>query len=92
MSLFMNIIRTGGIMAVYVFIVIILYMVLSSPFDDLMTSFAGLDMTNSDAEVEQGVSMGRLVFDIIFALFVLIPIIWFVFMCFSREPDWREYS
>jgi amino acid transporter len=87
----MNIIRSGAIMAVYVFIVIILYMVISSPFDDIMTSFSDLDLANSDAEVESGISYGRIVFDIIFALAVLIPIIWFIFMCFSREPDWREY-
>jgi len=87
----MNIIRSGAIMAVYVFIVIILYMVISSPFDDIMTSFSDLDLANSDAEVESGINYGRIVFDIIFALAVLIPIIWFIFMCFSREPDWREY-
>jgi len=45
----MDIIRSGAIMGVYLFILITIYIVLSSPFDDIMTSFEDLNMTNSDA-------------------------------------------
>jgi hypothetical protein len=86
----LNIVRNGVMMAVYVFIVVVLYIIISSPFNDIMSSYEDVNLTSSDAEVEQGASMGRTVFDIIFAMFILIPIIWFVFMCFYREPDWRE--
>jgi len=85
-----SIVRNGSIMAIYVFIVIVIYMVLSSPFDDIMTGFEDINNTNSDSEVEQGSNWGRTVFDLIFAILVLVPLVWFVFWCFHREPDWRD--
>jgi len=77
-------------MAIYVFIVIVIYIVLSSPFDDIMTDFDNLNNTNSDSEVEHGSSWGRTVFDMIFGMLVLVPLVWFAFWCFHREPDWRD--
>jgi len=85
-----SIVRVGSIMAIYAFIVIVIYIVLSSPFDDIMTDFENLNLTNSDTEVEGGSSYGRLVFDMIFALAVIIPMLWFIIWCFRREPDWGE--
>ena len=63
-------------------------MVLSSPFDDMMSGLEDLNMTASDAKVEDASGWGRTVFDMIFAGFVLVPIIWFVVWVFHREPDW----
>jgi len=77
-------------MAVYLFIVIVIYIVLSSPFDDIMTDFGDINATNSDTHVESGIALGRTVFDIIFALAGIIPIFWFMVKVFYREPDWRE--
>lgn len=85
----MNIVHRGVIMAVYVFIVIVIYLVVSSPFDTLMTSFDNVNSTASDAEVGFAVGYGRTVFDIIFGAFIIIPLLWFIVSMFSREPDWR---
>ena len=85
----MNIIHSGAIMGVYVFILIVIYIVLSGPFDDIMTSLEDVNMTNSDTEVESGTGYGRIVFDMVFVLFGGIPILWFMIQVFSREPDWR---
>jgi len=85
----MDIVRSGAIMGVYLFVLIVIYIVLSSPFDDIMSSFEDVNMTNSDAEVEHGTNLGRLTFDIVFAAFGLIPLVWFMIQVFAREPDWR---
>ena len=85
----MNLVRSGIILAVYLFVLIIAYLVISSPFDDIMNDFDNLNLTNSDGSVERGTGYGRTVFDIIFAVLAIIPIIWFIVLCFSREPDWR---
>lgn len=84
----MDIVRSGIIMGAYLFVIIIIYMVLSSPFDDMMSSFEDLNMTKSDAKVEDASSWGRAVFDMIFAGLALVPLLWFVVWVFRREPDW----
>jgi len=86
----LNIVRSGAIMAIYVFVVIILYMVLSSPFEDIMGSYDNINSTASDSHIEHGSSISRTVFDMIFAGLVIVPLVWFAFMCFYREPDWRD--
>jgi len=83
-------VQNGAIMAVYVFIVVILYMVLSTPFNSIIGDFEDLNMSNSDSEVEAGSSQVGTVFNMVFAGLVLVPLIWFVFWCFHREPDWRD--
>ena len=86
----MNLIRDGVIMAVYVFIVIVFYIVLSSPFATLMSDFEDVNGTGSDSHVESGVGTANTVFDMIFAAFVIIPLFWFMVRVFMREPDWRQ--
>jgi len=86
----LNLIRDGVIMAVYVFIVIAFYIVISSPFADIMSDFEGINGTGSDSHVERGVSSASIVFDMVFAAFVIIPLFWFMVRVFMREPDWRQ--
>jgi len=85
----MSVIRNGVILLVYLVIIICLYLFLSSPFDTLMSNFDDIDSTLSDSHIEAGTSLNRTVFDMMFAGLILVPIIWFVLWCFSREPDWR---
>jgi len=85
----MDIIRGGVIMGVYLFIIIATYIFLSGPFDDMMTSFENLNLTNSDTEVESASTWGRLTFNIIFAGLAVVPLLWFIVWVFHREPDWR---
>jgi hypothetical protein len=82
-------IRSGVILIVYVFIVIAMYIIISSPFEDIVTSLEGLDMDASDTEIEASGATARIVFTIVFAGFAIIPIIWFIVEVFKTEPDWR---
>jgi len=86
----LNLIRDGVIMAVYVFVVIAIYIVISSPFADIMSDFNDINGTGSDSHVESGVGAAATVFDMIFAAFVIIPLFWFMVRVFMREPDWRQ--
>ena len=85
----MNIPRAGVILIVYLFVLITIYIFLSSPFDDFVTSFEDLNLSASDSHIESNTGIGRTVFNMIFAILGLVPIVWFIFWCFSREPDWR---
>jgi hypothetical protein len=85
----MDIVHSGIIMAVYLFIIIALYIFLSSPFDSMMTSFEDIDSSASDAKVESASVVGRTVFNMIFAGLGIVPMLWFIIMVFRTEPDWR---
>jgi len=81
-----NIIRNGVIMLVIEFIILAMYIFLSSPFDDMMTSFEDIN-GSTDSEVEQGTSLNRTAFNMMFGILALIPPIWFIVWVFRREPD-----
>jgi len=85
----MDIARSGVIMCAYLFIVVVLYIVLSSPFDDMMTAFEDTNITGSDTQVDAAGALGRTVFDLFFGGLVFAPIIYFIVWVFRREPDWR---
>ena len=84
-----DIVRSGGILIIYLFIITILYIFLSSPFDDIMTDFEDINSTASDSQVESASSLGRTVFNMIFAGLGIVPIAWFIVEVFKTEPDWR---
>jgi len=84
----MNIIHGGIILIVYTFVVFAAYIFISSPFDNIMTSFENVNMTASDSHIENVGGTVRTVFDMCFAALALGPIIWFVYWVFHREPHW----
>ena len=84
-----DIVRGGIILIVYTFIMIIIYLVISGVFDDFVTSFEDVNLTNSDAEIEQSGGVLRTVFNMSFAGLVIIPALWFIYLAFYREPDRR---
>ena len=42
-----------------------------------------------DAEIEQSGTVLRTVFNMSFAGLLIVPILWFIYFAFYREPDWR---
>lgn len=84
-----NIVRDGVIMLVILSVIFILWLILSTPFNDIATAFEDVNMTNSDAKVEESSGWAKAVWDIFFAGLGAIPIIWFIMRMMQREPDWR---
>ena len=85
----MDIMRSGIILIVYLFGITTLYLFLSSPFDDMVSNFENINQSASDTYVEETSSIVRIVFDMMFAGFAIVPIVWFIIEVFKREPDWR---
>ena len=84
----MNIIRAGMVLAVYLFIIMILYFLLSSPFESVFAGFYGLNIANAGTHVDDTVDTARLVFNMMFGLLAVFPVIWFFLWVFTREPYW----
>jgi len=85
----MNIIKAGVIMMVYFFTLFVAYMVISTPFENMVSGFENTNTTLADAQVDAQAGYGRTAFKIAFGLAALIPFMWFLFWIFHREPDWR---
>ena len=83
-----SIIQDGIIMMVMLFVIIAMYIFVSSPFDTVYNSFENINQTVSDSHIEAGTSMGRTIFNMMFGVAGIIPIAWFVIRVFRREPDW----
>lgn len=79
-------IRDGVILIVYLSLIIISYLVLSTPFEEMVAGFEGV----STSEVDSSVATARTVFNIIFAGLGIVPVFWFIVRTFMREPDWRQ--
>ena len=82
----------GILLIVYLFIIIVTYIVISSPFEVMVSGFEDVNETASDSYVDFTSGVVRIVFNFCFALAGLIPIIWFIVWVFQREPDWRYYQ
>lgn len=84
-----NIIRDGVVMLVFLFIIIACWLILSGPFEDIVSEFEDVNLSASDTHVEESTGWIRSVWDIFFAAMGVVPIIWFIMRCFMREPEWR---
>ena len=82
----MNIVLKGVMLVFWMFVLIVIYIVTSSPFESMV---AGIE--SSGTSIVQVASTGaviRVVYNLCFAIAGLIPIIWFVADVFRSEPDW----
>ena len=80
--------QAAVILVTYVFLVLILYFVLSTPVNMI---FDGFDSTNwAAAEPQHAGTMSniRQTWTIFCAIFISIPLCWFFFWVFHREPRW----
>ena len=84
-----EIIRGGVIALVLTFVVITLYLFLSTPFDSIYSEVEDLNMTNSDTHVDNVAGLGRTIFDMIFVIAGATPWVWLIYLLQSREPEWR---
>ena len=85
-----NIVKITVIFLIYAFMVTICYFILSTPVDMIIDGFEGIDAGDETAtgKLAQFIPLYRDVLTIFWALFVALPITWFIMKIFSREPAW----
>ena len=74
---------------VYFFILFISYMIISTPFEEVISGFDEADAGVASDEIDTQVSNSRTAFNMAFGLAAIVPGIWFIVWVFHREPDWR---
>jgi len=83
-----DIIRDGIILIVYEFIIIISFIVVSSPLSITIASIVDAGTASGVSQLSYYEGYVNNVFSICMALLALFPVIWFLFRIFSREPNW----
>ena len=83
-----SLISAAVIFVIYLFVCIITYFVLSTPIDMIFDAFAGSDfgVAAADTARDTYIPLYRQALTIFFCIFISIPVTWFIFWCFKREP------
>jgi len=81
-----SIIRITTIFIVYTFVVLITYFLLSVPVTLIFDGFNDADGAGAENEMTYYIPHFENVFTIALALFISLPIAWYIMMIFSREP------
>jgi len=83
-----NIIRDGVILIVYEFIIIFTYIIISTPVATTIASLATAGTASGVTQMAFYKGLVDAVFSICIGLLALVPVIWFMFRVYQREPDW----
>lgn len=83
----MNVGKAGVLMLVYLFIVFTAWMLLSTPFEEVISGFEGIGGEAGD-ELDDQVGRSRSVFNIFFGGMAIVPLVWFLIWIMRREADW----
>lgn len=85
-----SIIKAGVILAVYEFLVILMYFFLSVPIPTFINAVMDTDIV---PELQTYGSLGLTIFNLMFAIAFFLPVIWFLFWCIREDPNtfYRRY-
>lgn len=78
--------KAGVILIVALFTVLIMYFALSIPVNTLFDAFQGADWAAAEGHKIAYMALIRQATTVFFAILVSIPIVWFFFWVFHREP------
>lgn len=82
-----NIIHAGVTFVVYLFIMVVLYFALSTPVDSIMDALLNVPLGEATDEMALYNPNISWALKLVFAIGISIPVTWFIFWVFSREPD-----
>ena len=82
--------KAGVVLATYLFIVLLTYFVLSAPINMIFDGFQAGNWGAAETMKSDYMDLIRSACTLFFALFISIPIVWFFFWVFHREPAYNE--
>jgi len=85
-----SIVRIVSIFIIYSFIVVTCFYLFSTPMELVFTGFEDADFGDAEDEKDSLMPTYRATFTLFFALFISLPVTWFVMKIFSREPSFYQ--
>ena len=85
-----SITKAGVIFLIYLFMVVASYFVLSAPINAIIDALAGANFGSATTEIATVLPIVRTALQIFFALFLALPMTWFIMWIMHREPSYYQ--
>jgi len=82
--------KAGVVFLLYLFLVLVIYFALSTPVEMLFDAFESADFAGAETQKDTYMPVIRTACTIFFSILVSIPVAWFFFWIFHREPSYQE--
>ena len=82
--------KAGVVLVTYLFVVLVIYFALSVPINTIFDGFDAADFAMAEDEKDTYLPIIRNALTIFFAILLSIPIVWFFFWVFHREPAYQD--
>ena len=82
--------KAGVVFLVYLFIVIVLYFFLSVPINSIYDAFEAGSWSLAESQKAGYMPLIRTATTVFFAVLISIPVTWFFFWVFHREPSYQQ--
>ena len=87
-----SLVKAGLVFIVFLMIVIITYALLSPIMTSIFDAFAASNFGNAETQKDTYLPIVRQCCTIFFAILISLPMTWFIFWVFHREPRYNEYD
>lgn len=87
-----GLIRAGVILAVFTFVVVITYFALSTPLELIYDGFDTGNMGAAESAMDTYLPIIRTATTLFFCILISLPVTWFVFWVFHREPSYQRFD
>ena len=84
--------QAGIVFLVFLTIAIVTFALISPLMTSIFDSFAASDFSNAEDEKDTYLPLFRDCCTVFFAVFVSLPMTWFIFWVFHRQANYNEYN
>ena len=84
--------KAGLVFLVFLTIAIITYALLSPIMTSIFNAFDASDFSNAETQKDTYLPLISQCCTVFFAIFISLPMTWFIFWVFHREPRYNEYD
>lgn len=84
--------KAGVVFLVFLFIAVITFFLISAPVNLIYSSFESSDFGKAETQKDTIMPLIRTATSIFFALFISIPVTWFIFWVFHREANYSDLN
>ena len=83
-----SIIKTGAILIISTFIIIVFFFIISTPVTEILSGFDNADVSEAEDEMNEYLPNIETAFWLGMSIAIITPAVIFVLWVFHREPDW----
>jgi len=86
-----SIIKSGAYMLIGLFLILVIYFVISGPLETIFDGFDDADTGEATGYMNIHLPWIRTALNIAFSVAIVTPVMIFIFRTFERDPEWYYY-